>query len=400
MSNTVSFPYEGLTRRRERPVPVPLRSVPLRLDIYEWYQEMLRSHSVVFEQARASWLVFGYEEVQHVLLDPQTFSSRREVNADGQVDPILGAGILGMDPPRHRHLRALVSQSFTPRVVAQLEPRITAIVQALLDQVAARGEMDLVDELAFPLSILVIAELLGVPSSDRELFRAWSVESAGLDPARRVVALQELAHYFRELITQRRQEPREDLVSALLRAEIAGECLPEEELLGICLLLLIAGHETTIGLISNAVVCLDEHPESLQELTVYQELLPSAIEEVLRYRGVVHLTSRVALVDTTLAGQQIKAGDKVVPFFAAANLDERQFRQANTFDIRRTPNRHLGFGHGIHFCLGAPLARLEARIALGMLLERFPTIRRRRRIPLELRPSSFIYGLKHVPLKW
>ncbi|GCF06921.1 cytochrome P450 [Dictyobacter arantiisoli] len=395
MSKSVSFSYEDLTRRRAQQV-----SVPLTLDIYEWYQQMLQSHTVMFDPARASWLVFGYEEVQHVLFDQGTFSSQRSVNADGNVDPFLGMGILGIDPPRHRHLRTLISQGFTPRMVAQLEPRITAIVQALLDQVASRGEMDLVDELAFPLPIQVIAELLGVPSSDRELFRTWSAEAVSPDLAHRVAALQKIAHYFRELITQRRQASREDLVSALLQAEVDGGHLSEEELLGTCMLLLIAGHETTVGLICNALVCLDEHPESLQELLAHPELLPSAIEEVLRYRGVVHSLARVALVDTVLAGQQIKAGDLVLPLFAAANLDERQFPHAEIFDIRRSPNRHLGFGHGIHFCLGAPLARLEARIALGMLLERFPTIRRRRSMPLELKPSYFIYGLKHVPLEW
>jgi cytochrome P450 len=368
------------------------------LDIYEWYQQMLRSHTVAFDPARESWLVFGYEEVQHVLLEHQTFSSQRDVNTDGQVNPFLG--IIGMDPPRHRHLRTLISQAFTPRVVAQLEPRITAIAHDLLDRVTARGEMDLVDELAFPLPVLVIAELLGVPRSDQELFRAWSTEVVEPDIARRTAALQKMAHYFRELITQRRQEPREDLVSTLLRAEVDGEHLPEEELLGNCSLLLIAGHETTVGLISNALVCLDEYPESLQELIAHPELLPSAIEEVLRYRGPVHFISRVALVDTVLAGEQIKAGDLVLPLFAAANLDERQFPHAETFDIRRKPNRHLGFGHGIHFCLGAPLARLEARIALQLLLERFPTIRRRRSVSLELRPSPFLYGLKHVAVEW
>lgn len=393
MSTRASFSYEDLSRRRTQQL-----SVPLTLGIYEWYQKMLRSHAVVFDPSRASWLVFGYEEVQRVLRDHQTFSSQRDINADGQVNPLLS--MLGLDPPRHRHLRALVAQAFTPRMVAQLELRITAIVHDLLDQVAARGEMDLVDELAFPLPVQVIAELLGVPGSDRELFRMWSTEAVGPGLAQRTAAIQNITHYFRELIAQRRQDLREDLVSALLQAEVDGERLPEEELLTTCSLLLVAGHETTTGLISNALVCLDEHPESLQELIEHPELLPSAIEEVLRYRGVVHSFSRVAMMDTILAGEQIKAGDLVLPLFAAANLDERQFPHADTFDIRRTPNRHLGFGQGIHFCLGAPLARLEAGSALRMLLERFPTIRRRRSMPHELKPSHFIYGFKHVPLEW
>jgi cytochrome P450 len=395
MSNTVSFSYEDLARRRAQQT-----SVPLTLDMYEWYQEMLPSHAVIFDSSRASWLVFRYEEVQRVLLDAHTFSSQRDVGADGYVDPIKSGSFISMDPPDHRQLRAIVSQAFTPRVVADMEPRIIAIVQSLLDQVASRGEMDLVDDLAFPLPVIVIAELLGVPASDRERFREWSTDIVGTDRVQRAIAVQLLAEYFRALIIERRQDPRDDLISALLRAEADGKSLPEDELIGICVLLLLAGHETTANLIGNALVCLDEHPESLQELIAHPHLLPSAIEEVLRYRSILHTDMRVATVDTVLAGQEIKAGDQIILLLAAANLDERQFPHATTFDIRRTPNRHLGFGHGIHFCLGAPLARLEARITLQLLLERFPTIRRKRSVPLELRPSYLVYGFKHIPVEW
>jgi cytochrome P450 len=361
---------------------------------------MQQSHAVIYDPARASWLVFRYDDVQRVVLDPQTFSSQRDRGPNAKVDPIVGGGILGMDPPHHRQLRALISQAFTSRVVANLAPRITDIVQMLLDQVAARGEMDVVDDFVFPLPMMVIAELLGVPLRDRGRFRQWSADFFWPEQARRVAATQALAQYFRELFKQRRREPRDDLVSTLSHVETDGERLSEEELVGTCLLLLVAGHETTVGLISNALVCFDDHPESLQHLISQPSLLPSAIEEVLRYRAVVHTVTRVARVDTILAGHEIKAGDLVLPLFASANLDERQFPHASIFDIQRTPNRHMGFGHGIHFCLGAPLARLEARIALGMLLERFPTIRRERTIPLELRPSYTIYGLKHLPMKW
>lgn len=204
--------------------------------------------------------------------------------------------------------------------------------------------------------------------------------------------------YFHGMIEQRRKEPCEDLISDLLRAEIDGGHLPEQDVLGTCLLLLIAGHETTTGLISNAIVCLDEHPESLRQLVEQPELLPSAIEEVLRYRAVVHTMPRVVNEDTVLCGQEIQAGNLVLPLFGSANLDEAQFPNVDHFDIQRTPNRHLGLGFGIHFCLGAPLARLETRIALAALLERFPNMQRVRNAPLELKPSSFIYGLKHLPI--
>lgn len=393
MTNTPKFSYQELLQRRTQQA-----SVLLTPDIYSWYQEMQASHTVYYDAARASWLVFRYDDVQHVLLNPHIFSLQRTTNPDGSIDPIASGAILGMDPPRHRQYRALISQAFTPRVVARLEPRITEIVHSLLNEVQDKSEMDAVGDLAFPLPVIVIADLLGVPRSDREQFRQWSSDYVGSDYALRLATAKKIAVYFHGMIEQRRQEPCDDLISDLLRAEIDGEHLPEQDVLGTCLLLLIVGHETTAGLISNAVVCLDEHPESLRQLVEQPELLPSAIEEVLRYRAVVHTMPRVVNEDTVLCGQEISAGNLVLPLFGSANLDEAQFPNADHFDIQRTPNRHVGFGYGIHFCLGAPLARLETRIALQALLERFPNFQRVRNVPLELKPSSFIYGLKHLPI--
>jgi cytochrome P450 len=395
MSNAKSFDFEDFVQRRTK-----LSSVLLTVDIYDWYREMQKTHAIYFDEARASWLVFRYDDVQRLVLDTQTFSSQRTPKPDGSVDPIFGGSILALDPPRHRQLRTLIGQAFTPRAIALLEPRITAIVHTLLDQVQASGEMDVVDDLAFPLPIIVIAEMLGVPDSDREQFRQWSTDFVGIDYTKRVMASQKIAGYFRTILELRRKEPREDLMSALLAAEVDGEHLLEEDLLGACLLLLVAGHETTAGLISNAVNCLDEHPDSLRQLRMQPELLPSAIEEVLRYRGIVHSLIRIATVDTLFCGQEIKAGEFVMPLFPSANLDEAQFPDAATFDIQRTPNRHMGFGYGLHFCLGAPLARLETRIALQAMLERLPNFQRNRAVPLELRPSYLIYGLKHLPVRF
>ncbi|MHB8598983.1 MAG: cytochrome P450 [Ktedonobacteraceae bacterium] len=393
MTNTTKFSYQELLQRRTQQA-----SVLLTPDIYSWYQEMQASHTVYYDASRASWLVFRYDDVQHVLLNPHIFSSQRTTNPDGSIDPIASGGILGMDPPRHRQYRTLISQAFTPRVVARLEPRITEIVHSLLNEVQDKGEMDAVGDLAFPLPVIVIADLLGVPSSDRDQFRQWSSDYVGSDYALRLATAKKIAMYFHGMIEQRRQEPCDDLISDLLRAEIDGEHLPEQDVLGTCLLLLIAGHETTTGLIGNAIVCLDEHPESLHQLVEQPELLPSAIEEVLRYRAVVHTMPRVVNEDTVLCGQEISAGNLLLPLFGSANLDEAQFPNADHFDIRRTPNRHVGFGYGIHFCLGAPLARLETRIALQALLERFPNMHQVHNVPLELKPSSFIYGLKHLPI--
>jgi cytochrome P450 len=374
-------------------------SVLLTPDIYQRYQALqTSSQRVLFDHERESWLVFRYADVHRVLLDTSTFSSQRAFKPDGSVDTIAGGGILGMDPPRHQQIRALASQAFTPRMVALLEPRILSLTQILLDQVEGTGEMDVVDDLAFPLPILVIAELLGVPSADRELFRQWSANTVGTDYALRLTTGKQMAQYFQALLERRRHDPREDLMSAFLSAEVDGEQLPDQDIVGTCMLLLVAGHETTTGLLSNAVVCLDEHPLARQEVMQHPDLLPQTIEEVLRYRAIVHTIPRVATVETLLGDQQVQEGDLVLPLFAAANLDEAQFPNANHFDIHRTPNRHLGFGYGIHFCLGAPLARLETRIALRLLLERFPQIQRRRDIPLELKPNPAIYGLKHVPV--
>lgn len=389
----LTYSYQDLLARRMKQA-----SVLLTPDIYDWYQEMQKSHRVYYDEDRASWLVFRYNDVQHIALNPHPFSSQRTTNPDGSIDPVASGGILGMDPPRHRQLRTLISQAFTPRVIAQLEPRITTIVHSLLDDVQAKGEMDVVDDLAFPLPIMVIAELLGVPVSDREQFRQWSANFVGSDYALRMETAKKIAIYFHRLIEQRSREPREDLISEFIRAEVDGEHLPEQDILGTCLLLLIAGHETTTGLISNAIVCLDDQPEALRQLVAQPSLLPAAIEEVVRYRAVVHTIPRIVTTDTVLFDHEIKAGSIVQPLFASANLDEKQFPHADRFDIHRTPNRHLGFGYGIHFCLGATLARLETRITLEAMLARFPGLQRIRSIPLELKPSSFIYGLRRLPI--
>lgn len=393
MPTTLTYSYETFLQRRTKQA-----SVLLTADIYEWYERMQKSHDVYYDEERASWLVFRYNDVMRVLLDTAIFSSERAIRPDGSIDPIASGGILGMDPPRHRQLRTLISSAFTSRTIAQLEPRIHGIVNDLLNRIQDKGEMDAVDDLAFPLPVIVIAELLGVPASDRDQFRQWSNDFVGSDYALRMATAKKIAGYFQQLIAQRSQEPREDLITALIHAEIDGERLPTPDILGTCLLLLIAGHETTTGLIGNALVCLDDHVEAKRELLEHPDLLPAAIEEVLRYRAIVHHLPRVVVKDTVLCGQAIEAGNLVLPLFPSANLDETQFPNASTFDIHRHPNRHLGFGYGIHFCLGAPLARMETRIALAAILERFPDFQRKRDIPLELKPSSFIYGYKHLPI--
>lgn len=356
-----------------------------------------------YDEQRKTWLVFRYAEVQRVLSDYTTFSNER-----GGIDPSqqsngAGAGtgnaaLISLDPPRHRHYRALVSQAFTPRMVANLEPRIIAIVDTLLDRVIDQGKMDVVDDFSYPLSITVIAEMLGVPVSDQEQFKIWTEQFFEITSPQAAQAQNELGAYFQHIFEQHRQHPQNDLISALLDAQVDGQHLTEVELTIFCILLLLAGNDTTRNLIANAILCLDLFPEAMARLRAEPALLPTTIEEVLRYLPSVRTAPRIAAIDTTLDGQPVKAGQWVLPMLASANRDETVFPQAHVFDPARTPNRHLTFGHGIHFCLGAPLARLESKIALRRLLERMDHIERVRDVPLEPVTSPIVYGMKHVPI--
>jgi len=354
-----------------------------------------------YDEQRLFWRVFRYAEVQRVLSDYSTFSNDR-----GGLDPSqpqaatrgVSTNLIAMDPPRHRLYRALVTQAFTPRTIGQLEPRISAIVHSLLDAVVERGEMDVIDDFSYLLSITVIAEMLGVPTADQEQFKLWTSDFFEITTPVAALAQHELDLYFRGIFAQHRQVPQNDLISALLTAQVDGQYLTEAELSSFCSLLLLAGNDTTRNLIANTLLCLDTFPESMTQLRADPTLLPSAIEEVLRYLPSVHTAPRIAVADTMLGEQQIKAGQWVMPMLASANRDASQFSQPDLFDIRRSPNRHLTFGYGIHFCLGAPLARLEAKIALAAILARLTDIQRVRSVPLEAVVSPIIYGMKHLPI--
>jgi cytochrome P450 len=373
-------------------------SAPLELNAFETYRRLLEAPGITYDERRASWLAVRYADVQNILLDPRTFSSQRALNPDGSVDEVGGAGIIGLDPPRHRSLRQLLALAFTHRRVAQLEDRIGAITDRLLDAVEGESTVDLVDALAFPLPVTVIAELLGIPLEDIGQFRKWSNDLLSNDYALRAKTFGVFAEYFDALVERRRKAPLDDLISGLLCAEIDGERLQQRDITSACTLLLIAGHETTASLIPISLWCLDDHPEARADLARYPELLPGVIEESLRLRAVIHYMPRVVTEEVDFAGSRLQPGDLVLPVYAAANLDPRQFPEPDRFDIRRTPNRHFGFGHGIHFCLGASLARIETTIAVTRLLKRFPTLVRDRSQELELRPSAFVYSLRRYPV--
>jgi cytochrome P450 len=301
-----------------------------------------------------------------------------------------------------------VSKAFTPRVVEGLRPHIQEIVDGLLARVEGAGSMDLIEEFAYPLPVIVICEMLGVPVEDHERFKGWSLDIArGLDAimlppesevARRsVTSRRALADYFRALIAKRRASPRRDLLSALIAAEEAGDKLSEDELLSTCVLLLIAGHETTVNLIGNGTLALLRNPGELQRLRENPGLIASAVEELLRYDGPVQRTARTPTEDVTLGGRTIPKGEIVMPFIGAADRDPAQFPDPDRLDLTRSDNRHIAFGWGIHFCLGAPLARVEGQIAINTLIKRFPNLAVAVEQP-QYRQSLTLRGLTTLPV--
>jgi len=378
---------------------------------YEWYRSMRATRPVFQDPTWGGWQVFSYPEVMRVLSEYATFSSDNQRMAqfeggEGGMDPI-GNSIIRMDPPRHRQLRNLVTQAFTPRIVAQLEPRISAITHDLLDQVITAGEMDVVRDLAYPLPVTVISELLGIPAELREDFKRWSDAlvsgDEGTSEEERMQLYQEVQGmygYFAQVLEERRAHPQNDLVSALLAAEVDGQRLSNVELLGFCGLLLVAGNETTTNLLGNMMLCFDEHPELVERLRANRALVPGAIEEVLRYYSPVKAMVRVTTTETVLGNQHMGANQFVVAWIGSANRDEAEFPNADRFDIEREPNRHIAFGRGIHFCLGAPLARLEGKIALNALLDRLPGNWQVADQPLEMIKSFIVFGAKKLPMTW
>jgi cytochrome P450 family 109 len=374
-----------------------------RLNPFPVYDRLRQTTPVRYDEGRSSWDVFRYEDVHRILKDPATFSSKRALAVKER------ESILTMDPPRHTQLRALVNKAFTPKVVSDLAPHIASITNDLLDAVQGSGKMDIVHNLAVPLPVIVIAELLGVPPEDRKLFKEWSdilVKGANVNTdeafnrviAEKEQAMEELNAYFAKIIEQRRRQPREDLISMLLAAEIDGQKLDDKELLGFSILLLAAGNETTTNLITNAVRRLTEDRGLQQQLHGDLELVPGFIEEVLRFYPPIQAIGRVAAQDVEVGGMQIKAGEQVVSWVASANRDEAKFTDPGTFVVDRKPNAHLAFGFGIHFCLGAPLARLEGQIVLRTLLERMKEIRFAAGSELSYIQSPFVYGVKEFPV--
>ncbi len=346
------------------------------------------------------WALSRYDDVVAALRRPDLFSSRRSLDGAATDPAAAFPMIVIMDPPRHDELRSLMHRSFTPRQVARLAPRIRAITTELIDGFVERGEADLFAELAAPLPTTVIAELLGVPAADRAMFKEKSTAVAtSVSPGGReneATAALELIEYLGHVFEEKRRHPGDDLMSALLAAEVDGRRLDPPELLGFAFLLLLAGNETTTNLISNGALLLDRSPDQRARLLADRSLVARAVEEILRFESPVQGVERIVTRDLEWDGQRLGRGEKVFLLLGSANRDERAFPAPESFDVGREPNRHLAFGLGTHFCLGASLARLEARIAWEEMLDRLPDYRIAGGV--ERLRSGIFRGLLRVPI--
>ncbi|MGH7790177.1 MAG: cytochrome P450 [Candidatus Binatia bacterium] len=389
-----------------------------RRDPYPFYRRLQRDHPIHFGRVLAGGCVVSrHQDVAAVLGDARFTVDRQQADVFKRLQPFQGLSpgftraitrnLLMLDAPDHTRLRRLVNKAFTPRVVEGLRPRVQALVDELLDAVAPRRQMELIHDFAYPLPVIVIAALLGIPAEDRERFKHWSdTLTALLDPLQAARGLggceqayTEIGAYLRPIFAERRRAPRDDLISGLVAVEDQGQRLDETELLSLTMLILGAGHETTTNLIANAVVALLRFPDQRRRLQEDPALIGSAVEEFLRYDSPVQATDRVATVDCELGGHPLPRGKTALLLLGAANRDPARFADPDRLDIARTENPHLAFGHGPHFCLGAALARLEAQLAIGTLLRRFPDLQGDAQ-PKDWKRSVVLRGPTALALRW
>lgn len=360
---------------------------------------------VLLPDGQYAWIITKYEDALAALKDQRFIKDFTKLSdADAEQASVFSQNMLFADMPDHKRLRGLVSKAFTPQMIAGMRERIQEITDGLLDEIVGRDNLDIIDTFAFPLPIIVICEMLGIPAADRDKFRMWSnsmIEGSNGEFAQDMEQnMHDFVAYLGKRFAIMREDPGEDLISKLLVSEEQGEQLTEQELYGVVSLLIIAGHETTVNLIGNSVMALLEHPKQLTLLKEQPELIHTAIEEVLRYNDPVEFsTSRWAGEDLDFQGQSIRKGDLVIVILNSANHDPNQFKDPEIFDITRQKSRHLAFGKGIHACLGAPLARLEGEIAINSLLKRFPNMAlNANEDELEWRAGMIVRGVKKLPV--
>ncbi len=385
---------------------------------YPVYQLLRSEDPVHWSEIMGSWILTRYEDVMSSMRDAHLFSNagrhalslnRLPEALQKKAKPIYdhyAVGLIHSDPPDHTRIRALVNKVFTTQAMECLRPRIHSIVNQLLDAVSEAGKMDVIRDFAYPLPVAIISEILGVSTEDHDQFKYWSDGISGLTATgcstpenleRGLPSLHHLREYLGRLIAQRRKQPKDDLISVLVAVEDQGDRLSEDELLTTYQTLITAGFETTMNLIGNGLLSLLRNPEQLQLLKDNPDLVDGAIEEMLRYESPFQRNWRVATVDLELEGKSIRAGQLVAQMLGAANRDPAQFPDPDRFDITRQPNRHIAFGYGIHFCVGAPLARLEASIAFNTLLRRLPELRLGSDV-IEWRKEIVFRGLKSLPV--
>ena len=417
--DTAVFGLEGLAKMALERVETGITFNPLRrelrVDPHPFYRRLREKDPFHRSRPADGWILTRYADVLGVLGD-RSFSAdernqrrwprlRARGERAGLPDPYASerASMLRLDPPDHTRLRGLVSKAFTPRAVERMRPVVEKYIGELLGGLEGRRSLELIGDFAAPLPVSVIAEMLGVPVADRERFRHWSNEAVRMlgdntfeDRRRALAAMDELGDYLETIADERRREPREDLLSELVRAEEAGDRLSRLELFTTCVLLLVAGNETTTKLIGNSVIALLRNPEQLALLRREPERMPEALEELLRYDGPVQLTSRMVTEDRELRGHRLRRGQQLVLVLAAANRDPEQFAEPDRLDVTRRDVRHLALSHGLHFCLGAQLARLEGTLALEAIVTRFPNLRLAG--PIQWGDNTVLRGPRSLPL--
>jgi cytochrome P450 len=374
-----------------------------------WMRGELPPATIRYDEDTGIHHVYGYDDAEKIMLDPATFSSNSQRLMPSKfkfASELTDGNMVRLDPPEHTDLRKLVNRAFMPRMVAGLESRIAALTHELLDEVGDADRMDLVDVLAYPLPVIVIAEMLGVPGSDRVWFKQLmtkhlnsdkdALEDVAAAMEQRIADIKQLRAYLGEHAAERRRAPREDLLTALVEAEVDGERLSDAQVVNFANLLLIAGHVTTASMLANTVVALDINPVQAKRIREDRTLVPGAIEESLRMYPPFQRIIRATMVDTELSGHKIPRDRLVSVWLGAANREERIFANPHEFDPTRDINLHLAWGHGVHFCLGTPLSRMEGRVAQNILFDRYPAMRTDPERPPVFQPSPDFTGVQEL----